>query len=355
MTYQWKKEEKTWKLLAEDQAILALDPMEGCQDTFEPLGEGAYRWTRKCAAPVDHMKLTVRSLDPLRYWQVPSVNYNGNGWGSGAQYSGFGVDGEPWVYAWHRVAIPACSYAESEKWAVSLFGEEKGGMSGSIWEEDGKACQALIWPEQETPKVLFKRCWMPPFQGTMAPQSEFSAILYVTPAKEIRESYHDLMDFAWKYFQRDVKMRYAPEQVTKLDTLYFRSMYRKLFDGVTGFSAGRHWVESEHDFVKSNGAFEMGWVGQNIAISCLLMDQYLKTGDEDLKVKALNVLDSWIKYGQVGNGLMYVKLVCDPSNVDSITNGDIPITFDANGLGVGATYFFWADKLAAQCGEKRPE
>ena len=355
MKFAWKKEKKQYVLYGEDQAVAVIDAMTGCEDSFEEIGEGAFRWVRKAKKPKDEMRMTLRSADPLRYWQVPSVNYNGNGWGSGAQYSGFGSDGEPWVYAWHRVAIPACTYAESEKWAVSLFGEEKGGMSGSIWEEDGKACQALIWPETETPKVLFKRCWMPPYHGSMEPQSEFSAIIYVTRAKEIRESYHDLMDFAWRYFERDVRMPYTPEKVEQLDTLYFRSMWHRLPDGVTGFKAGKHWVESEADFVKTTGGFELGWVGQNIAVSCLLLRQYLKTGDADLKEKALSVLDSWVKYAQVGNGMMFVKLVCDPANVDSIVNGDIPTTFDANGLGVGATYFFWADRLAKEAGEERPE
>ena len=128
MRYEWKKEKKAWTLLGNDQPILSLDTQTNCKDTFEEIGEGAFRWKRTCKTPLDQMKMTVKSKDALRYWQVPSVNYNGNGWGSGAQYSGFGADGENWTYAWHRVAIPACSYAESEKWAVSLFGEEKGGI-----------------------------------------------------------------------------------------------------------------------------------------------------------------------------------------------------------------------------------
>ena len=121
------------------------------------------------------MTLWVRHTP--RYFLVPDVNYNGNGWGAGAQYSGYGVGEDKWTYAWHRIAIPACTYTESDRFAVSLFGEQEGGMSCSVYEDGGETVQELIWPETETPKVLYKRCWQPPFYGTMAPQSVFGGIV----------------------------------------------------------------------------------------------------------------------------------------------------------------------------------
>ena len=64
-------------------------PCEGATDTFLTLENGAWKWIRKCETPVTQMKMTVEQANPVTYWQVPSVNYNGNGWGSGAQYSGY--------------------------------------------------------------------------------------------------------------------------------------------------------------------------------------------------------------------------------------------------------------------------
>ena len=165
------------EILLEGSSAIRIDIPEGCRDSFEPIGDFALRWTRKTDKPAEHMKMTLRVQHKPRWFLVPSVNYNGNGWGSGAQYSGYGVDGEPWVYAWHRIAIPACTYSESDRYAVSLFGDQKGGMSASIYEENGETVQELIWPETETPKVLYKRCWEPAFHGTMAPQSEFTGII----------------------------------------------------------------------------------------------------------------------------------------------------------------------------------
>jgi hypothetical protein len=355
MVFQWKTGKEATRLTAGGKEVLSIPAQQGCADSFEQLEEGAWRWVRSCEAPVDQMKMTIKSADAMRYWQVPSVNYNGNGWGSGAQYSGYSLNDEPWTYSWHRVAIPACTYAESDEWAVSLFGEEKGGMSCSIWAEEDKACQALIWPEQEGPKVLFKRCWMDPFMGAMEPATTFTAILRVRPARENRKGYHDLLDFAWRFFDREVKMERSPEEIIRLDTLYFRQMWTRRYDGLTGFDAGMHWNEQAAAFLKAGHSFELGWVGQNPSVACTLMREYKKTGEEDLKDKALSVLDSWMKYGRLENGSMYARLVCDPNRLDSILNGDIPMTQDACNLGVGATYLFKAAKLAEACGAPRPE
>ena len=353
MDFQWMIEQESSRLACQGDVVLTIPRGKDCQDTFEPLGEGAWRWTRRTLQPVTEMALTLCHPGTLGYWQVPAVNYSGNGWGSGAQYGGYACQGVPWTYAWHRVAIPACTYAEGTKWAVALFGEETGGMSGSLWEEAGEIRQALLWPEQEGPKVLSKRCWMMPFRGDMAPQSAFTGIIKVSPIQEKRRAYHALLDFAWDYFARPVTMEWQPEQLIKLDTTYFRQLWHKQFDGVTGFAAGMHWVEQEAAFVKSHG-FEIGWVGQNASVACTLLREYLRTGDEDLRDKALSVLDSWARYAALPNGLMFVKLQADPAHLDSIINGDIPMELDACNLGTAATYFFKAARLAEQAGTPRP-
>lgn len=353
MQYEWKQGEHGWRLCGGGETVLTIPAQEGCTDAFEPIGEGAFRWTRRCALPADRMAMTVRSAGKCRYWQVPAVNYNGNGWGKGAQYTGWSREGQPWCYAWHRTAIPACTYAESEDWCVSLFGEEKGGMSGSIRMEEDCAVQSLLWPEQETPKVLFKRAWVEPFMGRMEPMDRFTAILHVSRAGAIRDGYHALLDFAWDYFYRSVTMKRSPEEIIRLDTCFFRSLWQRRHDGLTGFQTGMHWEESESAFVKSHG-FELGWTGQNPSAACILLREYSKTGDEDLKDKAISVLDSWVRYARLPNGMLFCKLVSDPNHLDSVINGDIPTTFDACNLGTGAVYFFKAARLCEALGIERP-
>lgn len=354
MTVQWRVQGKDTCLYADETLIATIPGCEGCEDKLVPLEDGAWRWTRHSEKPVDKMQLLLCQHEEMTYWQVPSVNYNGNGWGSGAQYFGYECDGTPWTYAWHRVAVPACTYAEGATWALGLFGEEKGGMSGSIWAENGNARQALLWPEQEGPKTLFKRSWEDPFYGTMEPQQDFVGIIKLVKVEKLRTGYHDVLDFAWKYFDREIAMEKDPETIIKLDTLYFRSLWHKQYDGITGFSSGMHWDDSVSMFVRSVG-FEIGWVGQNASVACTLLREYLKNGDTDLRDKAISVLDSWVEHAVMPNGLMYVNLRADPSHLDSIINGDIPMALDACNLGTAATYYFKAAKLAEAAGVSRPQ
>ena len=329
-------------------------PCDGATDTFTPIENGAWKWIRRCETPVRQMRLTVEQANPVTYWQVPAVNYNGNGWGSGAQYSGFSCDGEPWTYAWHRIGIPACTYAEQGDWAVALFGEEAGGMSCSVWEEDGCARQALLWPETEGPKVLSKRFWMERYEGTMAPCDTFTAILFLTPVTRPGRGYQKLIDFAWEYFRRPLTMARQPEELHKMDVTFARMMWHKKPNGLVGFSFGLRWDELQCMYVR-RPEFEIGWVGQNASLACTLLGEYVKTGDTDARDKALSVLDSWVKHARLPSGVFFVKLVCPPDQIDSQPNGNIPVDLDACNLGTGATYLFKAGRLCEKAGIHRPE
>ncbi|GHU73193.1 hypothetical protein AGMMS49992_10990 [Clostridia bacterium] len=354
MSYSWVRKADQWQLHADGASILSIPFEQGCEDTFEPIANepGAWRWTRVSAQPVDAMNMTIHT-PKARYWLVPAVNYNGNGWGTGAQYGGDMCDGVPWRYVWHRVAVPAMTYTENDAWSVSLFGEESGGMSCSLFSSESQTTQQLLWPEAEAPKTLYKRFWGEALSNPMEPATQFTGILYVAPSEELRMGIRGVLDFAWRLSTRPVSMQFSPEELIRLDTLYFRQLWRKKYDGLTGFSGYMHWDESQSAFIKSN-TFEIGWTGQNASISCMLLKEYLKTGEESLRDKALSVLDSWMKYAPLGNGLILCNLTHDPNHTDSAPNGDIPVDLDACNLGVGATYLFKAAKLAEQCGTPRP-
>jgi len=354
MEFTWNQTGTGMELKANEQILLSIPTCSGCTDTLESLGNGQWKWIRTCENPVSQMKMVVEQVRPVTYWQVPAVNYNGNGWGSGAQYSGFGCDGEPWTYAWHRVAVPACTIAEQDGYVVGLFGDQKGGMSCSIWEKNGCACQALLWPEVEGPKVLSKRYWMERYEGTMEPCDTFTALLCVKPVVHPGRGYQQVLDFAWHYFDRTIEMEWQPEQLMKLDNSFFRILWHKRSNGLVGFSKALHWNEERCQFVRLE-TFESGWVGQNISVSCAMLREYLRTGQQDLRDKAIAVLDSWVKYARLPNGLFFVKLIAPPDHLDSVDNGTIPLELEATGLGAGAQYMMQASKLAEKAGFSRPE
>lgn len=354
MGIKFEQKDAVWQILLDGECVLTIQVPEGCSDSFELINDNAFYWRRKCAASVTAMKLSLRTTYEPRYFQVPAVNYNGNGWGSGAQYFGYGSEGQPWSYAWHRVAIPACTYTESDKFAVALFGEEKGCMSCSVYPENGETVQELIWPEVEAPKVLYKRLWDEPYYGTMEPADEFAGIVTVMHAGEPRERVKDLLDFAWSFFCREVKMRFTPERVKELDLLWFRQLWRKRYNGLVGFADGMNWSNEIGSWKQNMRDFEIGWVGQNAAQACALLDQYLEDGDQDLRDKAIAVLDSWDQYAFMPNGLMLVHLVEKPDELECMVNGDIPVLIDSCNLGTAATYFFRAAKLCEKAGIDRP-
>lgn len=355
MGIKFQKTNSICQILLNGEQVLTIETPTGCIDSFELIDTNAFRWNRQTETPVDHMTLRLKACYTPRYFQIPGVNYNGNGWGSGAQYFGYCCDETPWSYAWHRVAIPACTYTESDRYAVALFGEEKGGMSCSVYPVDGGIAQEMIWPETEAPKVLHKRRWDVAYHGTMEPTDSFTGIVMVMPAAEPRRRVRDLLDFAWKYFYREVSMQYTPERVKQLDLLFFRAMWSRMYNGLVGFHHGLNWDEETSSFVKLfRNKFTIGWCGQNAAQACALLDEYIETGDEDAKEKALSVLDSWDRHAFLPNGLMYVELQTPPDHLDSMLSGNIPLVLDTCNLGTAATYFFRAAKLCRKAGIERP-
>ena len=57
-------------------------PCEGAVDSFTALEEGVWKWTRRTQQPVDKMRMEVVLLGQPTFTMVPSVSYNGNGWGN---------------------------------------------------------------------------------------------------------------------------------------------------------------------------------------------------------------------------------------------------------------------------------
>lgn len=354
MSITIQKIQSGWQLSLQNEAAAYISTPAGCTDSFQVLNDYAVRWVRKTDTPTDRMKLTLMTRGEPCYFQIPAVNYNGNGWGSGAQYSGYRCDDTPWSYAWHRVSIPACTYAENDQISVALFGEEAGGMSCSVYTEEGNTIQELIWPETEAPKVLHKRRWDKAFYGTMEPTDTFTGILMLMPTEAPRSGMRKLLDFAWQYFYRDVTMGMTPERVRQLDLLYFRAMWTRRYSGLTGFCTGLNWDDTITGFAKRFSYFDIGWCGQNGAQACALLDEYIETGDEDAKDKALSVLDCWDTYAFLPNGLMYVRLEHKPDQLDSALSGNIPLDLDTCNLGAAATYFFRAADLCKKAGIERP-
>ena len=102
--------------------ILGID---GATDTFEPVENGAFKWMRHTDVPTDHMRMEMLLIGDPTFTMVPAISYNGNGWGSLAEYIGDrDTDGTPWSWASHRGTIPSCTYSENDEISVALMAKE---------------------------------------------------------------------------------------------------------------------------------------------------------------------------------------------------------------------------------------
>lgn len=378
------KKGSTWVLLKDGEEILTILPMANARDSFTEIEPGAWLWERHTEKPVDQMRMEFDTAYKANYTMIPGVSYNGNGWGDSPEYVGQTYNGEPWTFAWHRCTIPACTYSEGTNWATALMGLDDDEMSCSQWTVNGQTRHALLWPEQEGPKILMRHYWTEAFMGTMEPRTEFKAVITAFPVKMPRKQSRTLLDFAWRYYAHPLKPLMEPEQLYKYGIAYIKTLWTKEKSGFVAFNRGLQWYTNTCYYAKRNEIqYEIGWVGQNASISNALLWEYLKSGDRDALEKALSVLDSWIKYAKLSNGLMLIKFdgapLTTPEEVSikgDTANGDeaeeradttympevaryiggvreFPI--DACNLGGAAQHYFEAAKLAEQAGYPRPE
>ena len=78
---------------------------------------GLFAWQGEFRAlgAVKKVRLTLDFSTPytMNYGLIPAVSYNSNPWGPGRDIKGFSQEGQPWTFAYHRVAVCGGTYSES--------------------------------------------------------------------------------------------------------------------------------------------------------------------------------------------------------------------------------------------------
>ena len=380
MSQEWNfcKIDGRWTLKDGEEVLLSILPRQDCEDRLTPLEDGAFLWERHAFRPVSDMRMEFETKEPAEFTMIPAVSYNGNGWGDSPEYLG-DRDGEvPWTFAAHRCTLPACTYSEWGNWSAALLAEGDDAVSCSQWRENGHTRHALIWPEQEGPRVLMRHYWEGPYMGKMEPRSDFHGIIYVSRGGAPKRRYRPLLDFAWRFYGHPLRPSLPARDLYRFSIAYLKSLWTAEKGGFCAFNRGLQWYPSTCYFAKRDELqYEIGWVGQNASICCALLWEYLRTGDADARDKAISVLDSWVKYARLPNGLMLIKFDKAPqSPPDALTengepeeradttympetamyrNGVREFHIDACNLGGAAQGFFEAEELAEKAGVRRPE
>ena len=288
-------------------------PCEGAVDSFTALEEGVWKWTRRTQQPVDKMRMEVVLLGQPTFTMVPSVSYNGNGWGDYPEYVGDrDEDGTPWSWASHRVTIPACTYSENEQLSLALMTEANANSACSLYQVEEGRKHVVIYPEEEQPRTLQRHFWGDPFQGTMDPRCEFEAILQAVPGDGSKFRYKNLMDFAWRYYGHPIEAPRKAEELLHLATAFTRFLYMKEKNGFAGFTNGAQWHTGVTAYKKREHEFQIGWVGQSASMANAMIYRYLRYGDKRDLDMALEVHDKWLEYGQSKPGLFLSRLDYTP-------------------------------------------
>lgn len=369
------------------ETVVRIPAAAGATDTFEPIEDGVWKWTRKTAAPTAHMRMTAVLVHDADFTMVPGISYGGNGWGNTPEYVGDRAeDGTPWSFASHRATIPACTYSENGRASLALFAADPDDSTAcSLYKTDEGENHVLIFPEEERPKTLQRHFWGDAFVGEMQPTDTFCAILCVWPSDGTRHRYAPLCDFAWRFFGHPLTAPKAARKLYRLSIAYCRYLFERERDGFAGFTMGAQWHLGITAYQKTVHRYEISWVGQSASMANAYIHDYLMTGDREKLDIALEVHDSWLRAGRFPAGHVAARLDFDPWLNDSYPadyepdrwkigectyethlawrgktfrrdrNGRILLSHDACNNGGAADGYFEAYDLLKEAGIDKPE
>ncbi len=304
-------------ITADGKAYARIISVAGAEDTFTEIESGVYYWKRHTDTPVCNMRMELVFLGEPDFTMVPSVSYNGNGWGDTPEYVGdFAEDGTPWSWAVHRVTIPACTYSENKGISIALMSKANENCACSLYKvEEGKK-HVLIFPEEEKPLTLQRHFWEGPFEGSMEPTSDFCGIIFTRESDGTSFRYASLLDFAWRYYGHPLNAPMKAEDLYKYSIAFGYYLYEIEKNGFCGFVRGADWHAGETAYKKTEHVYEIGWGGHSASLSCAFIYDYLKSGNKQRLDMALGALDTWVNNCVLPAGHIKVRFDFNPRDYD---------------------------------------
>ncbi len=275
-------------------------------DQIEIRDTNLIRWQRtftlRAGQPKQRVRLTMDFLanHSCRFACLPGISWNGNQDDPGNVYRGFGHEGTPWSFAWHRTLIPGATYSEGDRYCIGLFADVRDpavGLSCSLVPGEDSTIHRLIVPEEEQPqRVLIRERGLSPGRANvleLEPGESYvvTAWLAVNPWERPKLGYRHLLDAAWSQAFHETSAGYS---ASELWTMGVRFAKESLWDeGARMFHLALRYDDNPQ--WSRAGGFSIGWCGRNGELACALLVDYLDHGDTTSRDMAIDCLDAWVR------------------------------------------------------------
>ncbi len=337
----------------------------GATLTAEDAGNGLRRcrvvWVNRTDAAVEFQgAVTLRAGFAATRYLIPCVSMNGNEWGAGGEPKGMTRDGQPWVFAYDRMAIPACSVVEDKALAISLFASDCDDVSlrsaCSVFVEDGVYHQQLWWPDREAPVTYAGRDKYGPAYEPMLTLGGGESVamqfycLTSTP-RYPNFGIADTLDVALDLFHPALADAPDPDALWNDGIAFARSLitHYEAADGTRkkGFIIGWRPDATGEFAYRGDDCFELGWCGQNIMLARMLIEDYRRSGNRQNLDDALEIIDTRIAACTAPSGLIAAQL----KHCDDLLHASA----DACNLGYGTFELLRIHRALRMLGIERPD
>lgn len=289
---------------------------------------------------------------------IPCVSVNGNEFGNGKEPKGLEKDGQKWIFAYDRVSIPSCTLTENKDITVALFAsaeDEKSLVSScsiSRNKETGAFIQEIYHPVIEKPLTYCDRDQYSDAYETfleLQPGETFACGMYLSVSKPHWENFGicHVLDQALEIFGDNSDIQVPTDREIWDRSITFAKSLITDYKGKKGFVIG-FFKDGKGKFVhRDDNCFELAWCGQNVMFSRMLIEDYIRFGNEESLSDALEILDTRVKYCTAENGLM-LSYLADIENMEEATT-------DTCNLGYGAYELLRCYKRLKEIHVDRPE
>lgn len=300
---------------------------------------------------IEHIGMASRTI-------LPAVSYDCNAWGRGGEPKGLTQNGDSWMFAAHRLAIPGGAYSQNQDGA--LWSWSRSDCGAGLVPRAAGTLHRVEWPACEGPQVYVGRdCyekgeekWAKLEVGEVFEAEVF--LLFCHP-QSLSNAVQLGLDAAWYQEESRTREQFSPQE---------------LWDISLQFATEQLWVEKEeftgtHIGLQREGdrfvprpllRYEIGWCGQNASFGVAWLQEFLRSGDGTALDKGRKLLDFWAHSATLPGGLFWTvydhKISSQQGQEGVLGQGgwQKAPTLDACNLGWGAWNFWRAARLAPECG-----